>query len=70
MSNIWDDKAVISHLIIKNIHYVKNRSGNYVSLYGDRLKNITKWDKDQPGLFESDVSARDKSIGRQLYRFG
>ena len=28
----------------------------HTSLYGDRLKKINKWDKDQPELFESDVS--------------
>ena len=31
-------------------------SGTHISLYGDRLKRFTKWDKDQPDLFESDVN--------------
>ena len=42
--------SVIRHSVIKN------KSGTHISLYGDRLKRITKWDKDQPDLFESDVN--------------
>ena len=54
--HIWDDKAGYLTFNYKKYAYVKNRTGNYVSLYGDRLKRINKWDKDQPELFESDVS--------------
>ena len=54
--HIWDDKAGYLTFNYKKYAYVKNRTGNYVSLYGDKLKRINKWDKDQPELFESDVS--------------
>ena len=54
--HIWDDKFGYQTFFYKKYAYVKNRAGTYVSLYGDRLKKINKWDKDQPELFESDVS--------------
>jgi len=34
---------------------VKDRVGTHISLYGDKLKKITKWDNETPNLFESDV---------------
>jgi len=54
--HIWDDKFGYRTFRYKKYAYVKNRAGTYVSLYGDKLKRINKWDKDQPELFESDVN--------------
>ena len=54
--HIWDDKFGHQTFRYKKYAYVKNRTGTYVSLYGDKLKRINKWDKDQPELFESDVN--------------
>jgi len=54
--HIWDDKFGHRTFRYKKYAYVKNRAGFYVSLYGDKLKKINKWDKDQPELFESDVN--------------
>jgi DNA polymerase elongation subunit (family B) len=54
--HIWDDKFGQQTFRYKKYAYTKNRTGNYVSLYGDKLTKITKWDKDQPNLFESDVN--------------
>ena len=54
--HIWDDKFGHQTFRYKKYAYVKNRAGTYVSLYGDKLKRINKWDKDQPDLFESDVN--------------
>ena len=54
--HVWDDKAGYLTFNYKKYAYVKNRSGNYISLFGDKLKRVTKWEKDQPDLFESDVS--------------
>ena len=34
---------------------MKDGNGQHVSLYGDRLKRVSKWDKDDPTLHESDV---------------
>jgi len=54
--HIWDDKFGHQTFRYKKYAYVKNRAGTYVSLYGDKLKRVNKWDKDQPELFESDVN--------------
>ena len=54
--HIWDDRFGYKTFRYKKYAYVKNRAGTYVSLYGDKLKKINKWDKDQPELFESDVN--------------
>jgi len=54
--HIWDDKFGHQTFRYKKYAYVKHRAGNFVSLYGDKLKRITEWDKEQPELFESDVN--------------
>jgi len=54
--HIWDDKFGHQTFRYKKYAYTKNKSGTYISLYGDRLKRITKWENDQPDLFESDVN--------------
>ena len=54
--HVWDDKFGHQTFRYKKYAYVKNRTGTYVSLYGDKLKRITDWDKEQPDLFESDVN--------------
>ena len=54
--HIWDDKFGHQIFRYKKYAYVKNRAGTYVSLYGDKLKRVNKWDKEQPGMFESDVN--------------
>ena len=54
--HVWDDKFGYKNFRYKKYAYVKNKTGTYVSLYGDKLKRINKWDDDQPELFESDVN--------------
>ena len=54
--HVWDDKAGYHTFRYKKYAYVKNRVGTYTSLYGDKLKRVGSWDKDQPELFESDVN--------------
>ena len=54
--HIWDDKSGYLTFRYKKYAYVKHSSGTFLSLYGDRLKRINQWDKEQPGLFESDVT--------------
>ena len=54
--HIWDDKFGHQTFRYKKYSYVKNRAGTFTSLYGDKLKKINTWEKDQPELFESDVN--------------
>ena len=53
--HIWDDKKGYYCISYKRYAYVKSRVGTYVSLYGDKLKKVFKFDIDTPNLFESDV---------------
>ena len=43
-------KKVILSYLIRKYAYVKDRNGQHVSLYGDRLKRVTNWDKEDPTL--------------------
>tara|TARA_B100000424_G_scaffold183940_1_gene142582 strand:+ start:209 stop:2731 length:2523 start_codon:yes stop_codon:yes gene_type:complete len=53
--HLWDDKAGYQVIPFKKYAYTKSPGGQYVSLYGDRLKKIHDWDPKEKGLFESDV---------------
>ena len=54
--HVWDDKFGHQTFRYKKYAYTKSRAGTYLSLYGDRLKRITQWEKGQSDLFESDVN--------------
>ena len=60
--HIWDDKN--GHVIVpyKKYAYVKDGYGTHVSLYGDRLKKIYKWDKTVEGLHESDINPETRTL--------
>ena len=60
--HLWDDKIGYRKLPYKKYAYVKDSYGQYVSLYGDKLKKIYRWDDDHPGLFESDVNPEIRTL--------
>jgi len=53
--HLWDDKKGYLIVPFNKYAYVKHSSGQHVSLYGDRLKRVTQYDKEDPTLHESDV---------------
>ena len=53
--HLWDDLKGHLEIPYRKYAYVKDSNGQHVSLYGDRLKRVTNWDKDDPTLHESDV---------------
>jgi len=53
--HVWDDQRGHLEVPFRKYAYVKHSNGQHVSLYGDRLKKVTTWDKDEPTLHESDV---------------
>jgi len=54
--HLWDDTLGYRTFSYKKYAYRKDPNGEYVSMYGDRLEKIFKWDKeDGEELFESDV---------------
>ena len=53
--HIWDDEKGYFVMPYKRYAYVKNRAGTHISLYGDKLKKVYRYDSETPNLFESDV---------------
>ena len=53
--HIWDDEKGYYVMPYKRYAYIKDRSGTHVSLYGDKLRKVFKFDAETPNLFESDV---------------
>ena len=53
--HLWDDLKGHLEIPYRKYAYVKDRNGQHVSLYGDRLKKVTQYDKDDPTLHESDI---------------
>ena len=56
--HLWDDADGYSEYIHKTYAYVKNTKGKYLSLYGDKVKKVDHWSKEdlQAGkIFESDI---------------
>ena len=53
--HVWDDQKGHLEVPFRKYAYVKDGNGQHVSLYGDRLKKVTNYDKDDPTLHESDV---------------
>ena len=59
--HIWDDKRGHFKLPYKKYAYVKHSSGNFTSLYGDKLQKVYKWDETQE-VFESDVPTETRVL--------
>ena len=54
--HIWDDEFGYKTFDYKSYAYMKHAAGTYRSLYGDKLKKVNYWTKDDmDNMFESDV---------------
>ena len=56
--HLWDDVAGYQNFIFKNYAYVRDGSGQYRSIYGDKLKKVTYWTEEDfktGRVFESDI---------------
>jgi len=61
--HLWDDQKGHAMLPFKKYAYQKDRSGNMRSLYGDKLKKVTFWKKeDAPKLFEADIHPEMRTL--------
>ena len=75
--HIWDDKRGHLKIPFKKYAYIKHSSGNFTSLYGDKLQKVYKWDEHDQ-VFEADVptetrvlvdeytDSNDMSVGHRL----
>ena len=53
--HLWDDVKGYETFKFKPYAYKKSPTGNYTSLFGDKLTKVYEYDSKQKGLFESDV---------------
>ena len=54
--HLWDDEFGYKTFDYKSYAYMKHAAGTYRSLYGDKLKKVNYWTKeDMNNMFESDV---------------
>ena len=56
--HLWDDVAGYQNFVFKNYAYIKDGSGQYRSIYGDKLKKVTYWTEEDfktGRVFESDI---------------
>ena len=65
--HIWDDKFGHQTFRYKKYAYIKNRGGTFISLHGDRLKRITKWEKGMAGWFCKRLYIRSSEKGINLW---
>ena len=60
--HIWDDELGYYTIPYKPYAYVKDRNGQHISLYGDKLKKVSKFNPNTPNLFESDVPVETRVL--------
>ena len=60
--HIWDDEKGYFTMPYKRYAYVKDRSGVHISLYGDKLRKVYRFDPETPNLFESDVPPETRTL--------
>ena len=53
--HIWDDKVGHRKIPYRKYAYVPDKNGKYISLGGQRVRKVYKYDKNDPNLYESDV---------------
>jgi len=56
--HLWDDKRGYYSFPYKNYAYIKDPNGDLVSLYGDKVRKVARWEEDDlkaGKVFESDV---------------
>ena len=53
--HLWDDKLGYQTFQYRAYAYQKDQYGDSVTMYGDKVSKVTKFQKDDPNLFEADV---------------
>jgi len=60
--HIWDDEKGYFVIPYKKYAYVKDRAGTHISLYGDKLKKVFRFNPETPNLWESDVPPETRTL--------
>jgi len=53
--HLWDDKVGYQTFQYRAYAYQKDQYGDSITMYGDKVSKVTKFQKDDPNLFEADV---------------
>ena len=60
--HLWDDQYGYKSFRYKKYAYKKQSTGSFISLYGDKLTKIYKWDEEELNLFESDINPEVRTL--------
>ena len=60
--HVWDDITGHIEFPYKKYAYKKSDKGTYMSMYGDKLEKVYKFDYTDPTLFESDVLVETRTL--------
>lgn len=61
--HIWDDEKGYYITPFHHYAYMKSPTGDYETIYGDRVQKVTSWTKFQwPNLFEADIPADTRML--------
>jgi DNA polymerase elongation subunit (family B) len=69
--HLWDDQAGHVEFSVKHYGYKKSPTGVYRSLYGDKLKKVVMWtreDLEKKRIFESDVFPETRVLVDRYYK--
>ena len=68
--HLWDDKSGYQKFQYKPYAYLKSQTGQYRSLYGDKLKKVNFWTGDDlmnGRVFESDIPIETRVLVDRYY---
>jgi len=60
--HIWDDQKGHVQIKYRPYAYAKNPSGQFIALDGTRLNKVTRFDREVPGLYESDINPEVRTL--------
>ena len=60
--HIWDDQKGHVQIKYKPYAYAPNASGQHIALDGTRLSKVTRFDREDPALYESDLNPEVRTL--------
>tara|TARA_B100000073_G_scaffold190754_1_gene157880 strand:- start:315 stop:653 length:339 start_codon:yes stop_codon:yes gene_type:complete len=60
--HVWDDQKGHVQIKYKPYAYAPNASGQHIALDGTRLSKVTRFDREDPALYESDLNPEVRTL--------
>ena len=60
--HVWDDQKGHVQIKYKPYAYAKNANGQHIALDGTRLSKVTRFDREDPALYESDLNPEVRTL--------